>query len=78
LATYLAFPTQVSNYVDCLRQAQNSSDQRSCMTKFYKSIHVGAKLAGEAQHQEASGDIKAETKGPLGASEVPARLPTGR
>lgn len=42
LATYLAFPTQISNYVDCLHQAQSSSDQRTCMTKFYKSIHLGA------------------------------------
>lgn len=42
LATYLAFPTQVNDYVNCLRQAQNSSNQRACMTKFYKSIHLGA------------------------------------
>jgi hypothetical protein len=41
LAVYLAFPTQVSNYVNCLRQAQNSSDQSACMSKFYKSIHLG-------------------------------------
>jgi hypothetical protein len=42
LATYLAFPTQVSNYVNCLHQAQNSTDQHACMSKFYKSIHLGA------------------------------------
>lgn len=41
LATYLAFPTQVNNYVNCLHQAQNSSDQQACMTKFYRSIHLG-------------------------------------
>ncbi len=42
LATYLAFPTQVNNYVNCLHQAQNSADQQACMTKFYKSIHFDA------------------------------------
>lgn len=70
LATYLAFPTQVSNYVTCLRQAQNSSDQRACMTKFYKSIHLGAAPA-------ARGTTVAKT-GLAGASASPARLPTGR
>jgi hypothetical protein len=45
LATYLAFPTQVSNYVNCLHQAQTSSEQRACMTKFYKAIQLGAGLA---------------------------------
>jgi len=45
LATYLAFPTQVSNYVNCLHEAQTSVDQRACMTKFYKAIHLGAGLA---------------------------------
>jgi len=48
LATYLAFPTQVSNYVTCLHQAQNSTDQRACMTKFYRSIHLGAQPPGSA------------------------------
>jgi len=42
LATYLAFPTPVSNYVKCLSQAQNSTQQHACMTKFYKSIHLGS------------------------------------
>ena len=41
LVTYLAFPTQVNNYVNCLSQAQNSSQQQSCMTKFYHSIRLG-------------------------------------
>jgi hypothetical protein len=45
LATYLAFPTQVSNYINCLRQSQSSSAERACMTKFYKSIHLGAPQA---------------------------------
>lgn len=70
LATYLAFPTQVSNYVNCLRQAQSSSDQRACMTKFYKSIHLGVSAA--------PGAAMARTTGPADASGSPARLPTGR
>jgi hypothetical protein len=46
LVTYLAFPTQVNNYVNCLSQAQNSSQQQACMTKFYRSIHFGASALG--------------------------------
>jgi hypothetical protein len=42
LATYLAFPHQVDNYVKCLNQNQGSGSEQSCMDKFYKSIHVGA------------------------------------
>jgi hypothetical protein len=42
LVTYLAFPTQVNNYVNCLSQAQNSSQQHACMTKFYQTIRLGA------------------------------------
>jgi len=42
MVTYLAFPTQVNNYVNCLSQAQNSSQQHQCMTKFYRSIHLGS------------------------------------
>lgn len=42
IATYLAFPTQVNNYVNCLQQAQNTTQQQSCMSKFYKSIHLSA------------------------------------
>ena len=44
LATYLAFPTQVDNYVKCLNQAQSSSDQRGCTNQFYKSIHLTSAL----------------------------------
>lgn len=68
--TFLAFLNQMSNYVDCLRQAQNSSDQRACVTKFYKSIHAGAGLA--------STEVTAGLTGLSGASGSPARLPTGR
>lgn len=67
LATYLAFPTQVSNYVNCLRQAQTSSDRQACMTKFYRSIHVGASAATTAGRTGLSG-----------ASGSPSRPPTGR
>jgi hypothetical protein len=42
LATYLAFPHQVDNYVKCLNQNQGSGSEQSCMNKFYKSIHLGA------------------------------------
>jgi hypothetical protein len=44
LATYLAFPRQVDNYVKCLTQSQSlsSGGQRACMDRFYKSIHLGA------------------------------------
>jgi hypothetical protein len=40
LATYLAFPHQVENYVKCLNRTSGS--EQSCMDKFYKSIHLGA------------------------------------
>lgn len=66
LATYLAFPTQVTNYINCLNQSQqNSTSQQSCMTKFYKSIHLGAQA-------------RAARTDPSTASSLPARLPTGR
>ena len=69
LATYLAFPTQVSNYVNCLRQAQsNSSDQQACITKFYKSTHVRPPRSAST----------AELTDRSGASASPARPPTGR
>ncbi len=42
LATYLAFPRQVDNYVKCLSQTKSSGGEQSCMDKFYKSIHLGA------------------------------------
>jgi hypothetical protein len=46
LATYLAFPREVNNYVKCLNQAQTSGSQQACMDKFYRSIHVGSPLVG--------------------------------
>ncbi len=46
LVTYLAFPTQVDDYVNCLSQAQNSSQQQACMTRFYRSIHLGTSALG--------------------------------
>ena len=50
LATYLAFPHQVDNYVKCLTQSnsQSSGNQQACMDKFYKSIHLGAPAPGNA------------------------------
>jgi hypothetical protein len=42
LVTYLAYPTQVRNYVNCLGQAQTTSAQQRCMDRFYKSVHVGS------------------------------------
>ena len=42
LATYLAFPSQVSNYVKCLGQAQSSGAQQRCMDRFYRSIQLGS------------------------------------
>jgi hypothetical protein len=48
LATYLAFPRQVDNYVKCLTQSQSQSSggQQACMDRFYKSIHLGAPTLG--------------------------------
>jgi hypothetical protein len=48
LATYLAFPRQVDNYVKCVTQSnsQSSGNQQACMDKFYKSIHLGAPAPG--------------------------------
>jgi amino acid transporter len=48
LATYLAFPRQVNNYVKCLNQAQTSGSQQACMDKFYRSIHLGSPTLGSA------------------------------
>jgi hypothetical protein len=48
LATYLAFPRQVDNYVKCLNQTQSSGGQQGCMDKFYKSINLGS--PGAAGH----------------------------
>jgi hypothetical protein len=42
LALYLAFSHQVDNYLTCINQAQSSGSQRSCMDRFYRSIHMGS------------------------------------
>ncbi len=39
LVTYLVFPAQLTNYVNCLSQAQNSTQQKACMNSFYRSIN---------------------------------------
>ena len=58
LAIYLAFPSQVNNYVKCLGQAQSSGAQQSCMNRFYRSIHLGsaAGLATGAARAQGSAD----------------------
>jgi hypothetical protein len=51
LATYLAFPHQVDNYVRCLSQSQQpSGSQQACMNRFYKSIHLGSAELGVWHH----------------------------
>lgn len=67
LGFYLAFPTQVTNYFNCLRQAQTASDRQACMTKMYKSF------------RPSGAEAMAATTGPAGAaSALPLRWPTGR
>jgi hypothetical protein len=74
LATYLAFPTQVDNYINCLRQAQNSAGQQSCMTKFYKSIHLGSPVhLGLAATSAEQADAARTTARP-GPGAVPVRI----
>lgn len=53
LVTYLAYPTQVTNYVNCLSQAQTSSAQQACMNRFYKSIHLGSPASAPASNPPA-------------------------
>ena len=55
IATYLAFPRQVDNYINCLNQSRSSDSEQSCMDKFYKSIHLGA--------PGAAGHVTVEIKG---------------
>ncbi len=47
LVAYLAYPTQVNNYVRCLSQAQSSSEQQACMNQFYNSIHLRTSGSGQ-------------------------------
>jgi hypothetical protein len=65
LATYLAFPSQVDNYVKCLGQAQSSGAQQSCMDRFYRSIHLGS----------AAGLISGAARAQGSADGPPDRLP---
>lgn len=60
LITYLAYPTQVTNYVNCLSNAQNSGAQQACMHRFYKSIHVGS----PAFHDHGTASAPAAEKTP--------------
>ena len=53
LVTYLAYPTQVTNLVNCLSQAQTSSAQQACMNRFYKSVHAGAPTSAPVSQQPA-------------------------
>jgi hypothetical protein len=68
LATYLAFPAQVNNYVKCLDLAQSSSDQRACEVRFFRSLHLSLGTsqavvrAGPAWRAGAYGS----TDGPVG------------
>jgi hypothetical protein len=42
LVTYLAYPTQVDNYVKCLSQVQSTGgSEQACVNQFYKSIRQG-------------------------------------
>jgi hypothetical protein len=66
LVTYLAYPTQVTNYVNCLSNAQNSSAQQACMNRFYKSIHVGM----PALHNDVAG-TQGRADGPRGRGRRP-------
>lgn len=62
LATYLAFPHQVDNYVKCMSQSQSAGGQQACMDRFYKSIHVGsAELP--AAHRPVSGRVYGRAQG---------------
>ncbi|HVB46480.1 MAG TPA: hypothetical protein VNF47_27745 [Streptosporangiaceae bacterium] len=49
LMTYLTFPTQVNDYVNCLSQAQTSAQQQACADQFYKTIRLGT-AAAAGQH----------------------------
>jgi hypothetical protein len=69
LATYLAFPHQVDNYVKCVNQSQSSGGQQTCMNRFYKSIHVGAAEAAGAHRTAPSlphGTAQGKADGPPG------------
>lgn len=49
---YLAFPTEVNNYVTCVSNARTAAQQRACQKRFYKSTHLGAVgVADGARHR---------------------------
>jgi hypothetical protein len=54
LATYLAFPGAMNNYVKCIGQAHSASQQRTCENHFYKQIHMGAAPSSVRRTQESS------------------------
>lgn len=71
LATYLAFPTQVNNYVKCLNLAQTPSEQRACQVQFFRSLHLSAglhRVTASPAGQLSSGAERSHgsTDGPLG------------
>ena len=41
LSIYLAYPGPLNNYVNCLSRVQNSSQRQACVSRFYKSVHIG-------------------------------------
>jgi len=48
LVTYLAYPTQVDNYVKCLSQVQaTGGSAQACVNQFYKSIQRGTSGSGQ-------------------------------
>jgi hypothetical protein len=77
LATYLAFPHQVDNYVKCVNQSQSSGGQQTCMNRFYKSIHVGA-AEPAGTHREPGGTRRAAPSLPHGPAQGKADGPPGR
>lgn len=50
LATYLAYPTQLTNFVNCVSKAQSSSARQACTNRFYKSVHLGSSVSDPAVH----------------------------
>jgi hypothetical protein len=58
LAFYLAFPTQVNNYVRCLSVAQSSSEQHACISQFYKSVRPSTSGPGHQPGGSAVGPAR--------------------
>jgi len=51
LALYLAFPSQLTNYFNCVNQAQSSSQKQACLRQLEKSIQLGLRPAAGGAHQ---------------------------